>query len=352
MERGSHEKTTHLYVILMVFLLVTALTRRAPPSALISYIVAFYLLAWALISTNAFFGSSFFVSLALALAGGAVVLWRSRSPSVERAKLNRLIYTTTSGIAGVFIFVNYVYRPARHNFSIVHTLVQRMSVLFLSVEVQTNPYASISAPTGAAWVASWVYPLLTSFDIFIAVVGLGVWIWLAFRFFRQRVREDNWSLLLLWLFAAAFAVEVALSVVVDFSGFLAGNLQIRIFPLFMLFAIPLVVVGTGALIHYVRPRSRIAIGIVVSLLVLVFAATGMLKATNDPVVSNKWVFWDDHEQNAVVWASNGIRGQEVWIGFDERLLVMQTIKSLDNPQQHDRFVAQEIISKLAVRADK
>ena len=213
-----------------------------------------------------------------------------------------------------------------------------MSVLFLSVEVQTNPYASISAPTGAAWVASWVYPLLTSFDIFIAVVGLGVWIWLAFRFFRQRVREDNWSLLLLWLFAAAFAVEVALSVVVDL-GFLAGNLQIRIFPLFMLFAIPLVVVGTGALIHYVRPRSRIAIGIVVSLLVLVFAATGMLKATNDPVVSNKWVFWDDHEQNAVVWASNGIRGQEVWIGFDERLLVMQTIKSLDNPQQHDRFVA-------------
>ena len=84
-ERGSHEKMTESFVLLLVFLITAAMTRRSTSNSSVSYIVSFYVLAWAMVSTNAFFGSSLFASLAIALAAGAIILWRQRSPSSERS---------------------------------------------------------------------------------------------------------------------------------------------------------------------------------------------------------------------------------------------------------------------------
>jgi hypothetical protein len=337
-ERGSHEKTTNSYVLLLVFLITVTFARRVRTSSIIGYIISFYLLAWGLIATNSFFGSSFFVSLALALVGGALVLWLSMRPDEQRVTINRLIYTVISGTALVFVFVNYVYSPARSNYGTLHSLIDRISALFLSFDVQSNPYASIGSATGAAWVAPWVYPLLTSFNFLIAFAGLASWCWIAYRFVRGGIRSEGRNLLLLWLFAAAFACEVAVSAIVDLSGFLGSNLQIRIFPLFVLFAIPLFVLAGAQLAQRLNRRLRLIAGIAAGLLVTLFAITGILKATNDPLVSNKWVFYTRDEQRALSWTDRDLTNQAIWTGFDERLLVMQTVENSVNPAKQNRYV--------------
>lgn len=343
-ERGSHEKTTNSYVLLLVFLITVTFARRVGASTVIGYILSFYILAWGLIATNSFFGSSFFVSLALALIGGAVILWLSMRPEEQRVTINRLIYTVISGTALVFIFVNYVYSPARNNYGTLHSLVDRISALFLAFEVQSNPYQSIGSPTGAAWVAPWVYPLLTSFDILIAIAGFAAWCWLAYRFIRGGIRQEGRHLLLLWLFAAAFAVEVVVSAVVDLSGFLGSNLQIRIFPLFVLFAIPMFVLAGAQLARRLNVHLRLFAAVAAGLLVTVFAVTGILKATNDPFVSNKWVFYTRDEQRALSWTDRDLANQSIWSGFDERLLVMQTIENTVDPARQNHYVVGSVNS--------
>src|SRR5690606_35060568 len=144
-------------------------------------------------------------------------------------------------------------------------------------------------------------------------------------------------LLLLWLLAAAFAFEVLVSAVVDLSGFLGANLQIRLFPLFMLFGIPLVIVAGAELAGRINgPRARRVMTVAMVVLLSVFATTGVLKATNDPLVSNKWLFFTGNEQRALAWADSRLERQEIWQGFDERLQEMQKIYQPVDPVRGNR----------------
>lgn len=337
-ERGNHEKVTHALVLMLVFLLAASLSRPRTMGMVVGFILAFYLGAWALIATNSFFASSFMVSLALALAGGLLTLWVSRSAALERGAMRRLVYTVLSCLALFFVFVVYVYAPARHNYGQFQTLIDKLSVLFLSFEPQGKPYEAVGSST-IAWVAPWVFPVLTAFNWLILAGSAIAWVWLAVRFKREGLMTGQRRLLLLWLLAAAFAFEVLISVIVDFSGFLGANLQIRLFPLFMLFGIPLVIVAGAELagrINSVLARRTMTATMVV--LLSVFATTGVLKATNDPLVSNKWLFFTGNEQQALVWADSRLERQEVWEGFDERLREMQKIYRPVDPANGNRFV--------------
>lgn len=338
LQRGNHEKITHTLVLLLVFLLVASFTRQRSVSVIAGFLVAFYLGAWALIATNGFFASSFMTSLALSLIGGSVMLWAARSTMDERHAIRRLIYTTLSCFALFFVFVVYIYDPARHNYGQLRTLIEKLSVLFLSFEPQSNPYESI-ATAGSAWIAPWVYPVLTAFNWLIVAGAAVAWVWLAVRFRRQGLVREQRQLLLLWLLAGSFAFEVALSVIVDITGFLGSNLQIRLFPLFMLFGIPLVVIAGISVAGRIRSiwvrRSMAAVLVV---LLGVFAITGVLKATLDPLVSNKWLFFTGSEQRALAWADSELERQEIWEGFDERLLEMQIIHQPVDPGRANRYV--------------
>ncbi|HEX7102450.1 MAG TPA: hypothetical protein VF201_07390, partial [Nitrolancea sp.] len=65
----------------------------------------------------------------------------------------------------------------------------------------------------------------------------------------------------------------------------------------------------------------------------------ILKATNDPLVSNKWVFYTRDEQRALSWTDRDLTNQSIWAGFDERLLVMQTVENTVNPSKQNRYIA-------------
>ncbi len=86
-------------------------------------------------------------------------------------------------------------------------------------------------------------------------------------------------------------------------------------------------------------RSRFATSIGLKSLLLVLATMGILKATNDPLISNKWLFFTESEKLALDWTDNHLEVRDVWIGFDERLRTMQDIYGPENSTQDNRYVS-------------
>lgn len=363
-ERGNHEKVTDALVLTLVFLLVASFQAEHRLASLVVLIVAFYLCAWCLITTNAFFGSSFMAGLALSLVGGLVMLCLSRSRASETAgsaSLRRLIYTLLAGLVLVFVFITDLYAPARYNLNLFHTLIQKLELLFLTIEPAGTPYATLSS----GYVAPWVYPLLSTFN-WIVLAGAGAtWIWLALRFKRQGVGTKGRPLFLLWLMAAAFAVEVGVSAVIDLAGFLGDNLEVRLFPIFMLFGIPLAVIGAARLCPRIPAGLPRRVALVGGLLLLgSVTITSVLKATNDPLVSNKWIFATRDEMRALTWSGHYLGGQTVWAGFDERLTTVAVVQDLPTssppnvhyqtgvPTMDARYtIASEVIARRSLRLD-
>lgn len=333
-ERGNHEKVTHSFVLILVFLLTASLVRRQTSSSLVAIVLAYYVTVWALISTNSFFASSIVAGLTLALPGGILALRLARSTIAEYESARRTPYTVLASFALLFAFIAYIYDPAGHTLALYRTLVDQLSVLFLSGEPAGAPYSMV----GAAWHPAWLYTFLSAFNWLVLISSGATWLWLAYRFRKDGVSQANRHLVLLCLLAAAFAIQVAGSVIVDLSGFLSANVQIRLFPLFMLFGVPLMVLGGSKLFSHLQGNARTAASVATACLLMAFAISGVLKATNDPLVSNKWLFFSDSEQHALAWADDRIDAREIWVGFDERLLVMQHIHQPVDTERENVFI--------------
>jgi hypothetical protein len=149
--------------------------------------------------------------------------------------------------------------------------------------------------------------------------------------------------MLLWLFYAAFAVQFALSVGASGLGLLASNLQVRLFPVFMLLAIPLAALAVQSA---VRSTAKTRLRPIVLLLVLLFSAwmagSAILKATNEPLLSNYWVFKLRSEENALRWTQLYTRYGRVWIGLDRLRYVSE---DYDDPlrNRYDIYAVGEFV---------
>ena len=66
-----------------------------------------------------------------------------------------------------------------------------------------------------------------------------------------------------------------------------------------------------------RPRRRLR-PILVAFVAFAAGAT-YLKATLDPLASNRWLFYTDAEVQGLLWADANQRGSLTWIGDDDRL---------------------------------
>src|SRR5690606_9633698 len=113
-------------------------------------------------------------------------------------------------------------------------------------------------------------------------------------------------------------LQGALSVVADASGVLIGNLQHRLFPSFSLVAVALV----GSVLAQQQARWRTAhLRAALSLSLFCIAILSVFKATNEPLLSNKWTFYQADELTALDWIEAHHRHSEIWTEFDERLVV-------------------------------
>jgi hypothetical protein len=52
----------------------------------------------------------------------------------------------------------------------------------------------------------------------------------------------------------------------------------------------------------------------------ILAVLSILKATNEPLLSNKWLFYIPAEERALQWTYGTLSGQTIWVDYDERLV--------------------------------
>jgi hypothetical protein len=320
--RGSHEKVTWSLVILAFLLLAKSFTARGQIEILAKYVLLFYLVVFALVSSNTFFASSFVSALAVGFTGGFLLLaLRHRgepdSRTDDKRPIQRLLYVTISCSALLYVFLIYIYPPARSSLWALRTLWERLSALVLQLEAQVVPYEYVLT----AWPDVRVYLTLTLFNYAVLFISFAVWVRAILGFLNQKKLEDReLPLLFLWLMYPAFTLQLAISIIVDYTGWLGGNFQIRLFTPMMLVAIPLAAMGVLRAIQ--SPERGLVRWVVVGLAALSvgwFGVAALFKATNEPSLSNNWVFYTTPERVAGSWLTQNARAATVWTGMDARL---------------------------------
>jgi hypothetical protein len=314
--RGTHEKFTRGLMLCCLYLLVRSIRSPRRPGRFVGLVLAFDVAALSLNTFNNLFGSSFIAATGLALILTRLALRINRNLSRPTGRVfRRLLYATgTSMILGI-LFTTYLYPPAHHDLLVVKDVWGRLAALLLnSRTTASNPYAVVSI----GWISLPVYIAVSIADWILLFGSSAIWISQTIRWLRggwQRLETDA---LLLWAFYGAFAFMSALSIVVDVSGALSGNLQQRIYPSFAMVAAPLI--ATWLLTwkpRHVASRRLVTTSVWAGIGVVAILST--LKATNEPLLSNKWLFYEPGEIYAVSWADANLPGRLLWVGYDERL---------------------------------
>jgi len=311
--RGSHEKLTWTLVLMALYLLVKSFSETLNLRRFAVYVGLFYLTIFALASTNAFFASSFTSAIAFSFVGGYTLLLLRRSNEFVGEilpHLRRFVYITLSSFGVLTLVMFYLYPPAQQSLFALKRLAQKLATLLLGFEPASGPYHIISF----GWISAQVYLLLTVFNWIVGLVSLLTW----FPMMLHRRLLDSPKRFTHWLLYLAFAVQIAAGALADSSGTLGANLQLRLFPAFMIVAIPMAVAGLTSffrLIH-IRQRLRNALLIMFFILVLWFKSAAFLKATNEPTLSNYWSFYKNTEVTALEWTDAHLRYRKIWMDFD------------------------------------
>jgi hypothetical protein len=314
--RSSHEKFTRTFMLLCLFWLVRSLKLYDRPWSFALHVGLFYLTAYAFIAGNNLLAHSFIFAIAIALILGRVLERRNPHLRQQNARvLQRLPYAILICIGLVYIFTFYIYPPAQHDLVVLQSIWDRSAALVLDVDHQrTNAYAAVAA----GWIGLPVYFLLSIANWIILAASLAIWAWQGLQWLWRGAKPRMPMAWLVWLFYAAFAAQGALSVVADASGSLTSNLQHRIFPSFAIIAVAVV----GSALAQWRPRRFTALGRAgLSAGIACIAILSVLKATNEPVLSNKWTFYRADELLAVEWSDMHLQDRDIWTEFDERLSV-------------------------------
>lgn len=329
--RGSHEKFTRIYMLLCLFLLFRSFKLRDNSRLFGLHIGLFYLLAFAFASTNNALAFSFFILLgtAMGMRWGQENVWRVRTylarwlrkippPSLGplfSPDVQRLFYVTLICIGLTYVVLLYIYPYGLSNVSFFTRLGQEsVTVVAEGTVSQVNPYSYVKT----SWTSPYFYLLVSSSNWMLLGGAALLWVWKGVRWLWKgdTLRtEQEW---LPWLLFAALGVQAFGSVVVDAGGGV-GNIQVRLFPSISIMAVMLV----GPALAGWRPPTRLARPVQLGLTVAIafVAMVAALKVTNEPLLSNKWVFYHQEEVVALEWCDAHLRYAHIWSEFDERLEV-------------------------------
>ncbi len=314
--RGSHEKFTRGLMFVCLYLLVRSIAARRQWRRFSALLLAFYLASYALIAFNNLMATSFIFAVGFALAGSLGVRWLGGAQNDDSAATRkRLLYAVGISLLLAFLFTFYAYPPARHGLLIVESIWNRLAMLFLDVEeVATNPYQTVAT----AWTSPSAYLLVSVANWILLGVSFPLWVAETFAWWRRHSWPEAPRVILLWSLYGAFGLLGALSVAVDVSGAVAGNLQLRSFSTFAMIAAALV---ADRYVHWTprRPAIRRLVNGALTVMVAFLSIVAVAKATNEPVVSNKWIYYAPGELLALDWSRHRYPDASTWAGLDERL---------------------------------
>ena len=313
--RGTHEKFTRGMMFFIIYLLLRSL-RSKNIAKLLNYIVIFYLSTYALITLNNLMSSSFIFGIGLVV----LILWGVQkffrnSVSVADHIIKRLGFITISSLILAFIFTFYAYPPAQKQIFILQSVSDQVASLLLNVEESAyNPYGVVMR----GWVSMPVYYLVSLANWVVLIGSFAIWLWQTWRWLIKKDRLSQ-PAIFLWAFYLAYGFQGGLSILVDVSGAIAANLQHRMFPSFIAFAVPVVAVWINQRIQSVAAHKRIWLTMGTGLVLGLFMLLAVVKATSDPLVSNQWFFYTPAEYQAVRWAEQSLDDDTFAIGFNDRV---------------------------------
>lgn len=326
--RSSHEKFTRTLLLLCIFFLARSFNLAHRPGMFATAIGLFYLATFAFIASNNLLAHSFIFAVAVALLLGLALQARERQSGVRDTVVKRLPYTVLICLGLSYLFMFYIYAPVQHHILILQTTWDRIAALFLDVQSQpVNAYAQVEA----GWISLPVYFLLSSANWVMLVVSFGIWLRQGVRWLRHGSAPANPTLRLVWLLYAAFALQGGLSVISDASGSLSSNLQHRIFPSFAILGVAMV---ATELAQWRPGGQRRRIQAALAATIGIVALFSVLKAANEPALSNKWTFYQTEELVALTWSDAHLRQTAIWTEFDERLSVAWTTVAGMSPGQN------------------
>lgn len=320
--RGTHEKFTRGLMLICLYLFVRSLRITHSPLRMAAFVISFYLCIYAIIANNNLLGSSFIGGLGMSVVLVWLLIWRVRELfAVTRSSVFRLLSILAASIILMYMSLFFFYPPARHGLEVVHSVWDRVALLLLNVApneqtegyVYTNPYELVNN----GWISVPVYFVLSAANWLLLGISSIIWAvqgvhWVVLG--RPPLERER---LLLWAFFGGFAFQGALSILVDVSGALSSNLQHRIFPSFAMLAVPFLTSALFSLRAVSRHHGRAirgAVGATIGLL----AVLALWKATNEPLLSNKWPFAHPSEFYGLSWAERKLTGRSVWLGHDEQ----------------------------------
>lgn len=303
--RSSHEKVTWSLTLAGWFLLARLYRSMDRPAQRRMYLVLIYLLFWGLVTTNVYFAATVLFGLGVHLLGAGWMYWRGNGHvrlRQEEQFLWYLVVVFVIGLGLVLASMHLVYPPAQDMYHVLKSLGAHLKDLVYGIGLQ-QPYAYVTA----TWISPGVYALLTAPQWAVVLVSLTGW-WLGKKGWIQAGFKRG---LLGWMYPA-FGLLVGVGVLVDFSGFLSRNLQVRWFPAFALVSSP---IAAEALVRWSKlwkVHNRSAVVVVASALMSYALAAAILKVTNEPTLSNQWVVYTPTEVATMRWTEMHLRGQQVW----------------------------------------
>ena len=306
--RGSHEKITWTFGLLILWLWVRSRKNRRL-SLQIASVLSVYILLWGMITNNAYFASTLIALFCIAILASYPIMWLLSRKDKEtiRSGETRMVYILLLGFMLVYIFITYTYPPALSFYGTLGILGDKVTTLFLAGETQSQPYTYVQT----AWRSSAIYLALTGFQWLIVAASFLAWLRDALRL-RKTGREGlSQPRFLLWLFYLGIIIQLAFAVVMDFAGFLSSNTQVRLFTPFAILSSPYAATWLNQISS--RRLKNIRILLPASFVAGCAVIFALLKSTNDPLVGNQWIFYNQREQQANDWMDSHLKDQSVWL---------------------------------------
>lgn len=329
--RGSHEKTTWLYILCTLYILSKSYRVAKTVYKLSAYIILLSILLFAIVSTNTFFATTFLTSLILSFSGGWLLTrwnqWKRRAGRGGSSFFPRLLATSTICFILVYMNVTYLYSPAAAYYTGFTYFLDRISVLLLGAQ---GPARQVEAPyeyVQSAWRSNEHYLMLIAPQMTLVGLSLLVWAGKLVYYLLGDWQKIPWQEQLLWLMCGAVGFQFAAGITIDVTGALFfANLQVRLFPYLTILLSPLL----GGAIYALFQRLRntwfsVRFLVMLTLVVGVVYASGasILKVVNDPVVGNQWIFFSPGERAALSWTDSYIRERRIWTDiFSHQIDVM------------------------------
>jgi len=330
--RNTHEGFTYLMIFISTYVLVKNLGTKMNFSKFTSYAIIYYISILCLITQNVFFAASYSISLLFVFIMGYLISRKIQAYTNFR----RVIYSSGIVIILIFFYILYIYYPAEAFLNFSANYLEKIGKLMFIIESQSTPqYTSIFK----MWRYPYIWFLLTLFNWIIAVFSFTMYLKLLKSFFRTKSPTYSPGLLALLLLYTAFSFLLVVYIIADRFGGFASNIELRVFPILMIYAVPLASMLILEIInsYSLSQRKKIFAKTCLILILLLFIGNSLLKGTNDPSVCNKWMYYSLQEEYGIIWVDNYLFGKTICVDFDERLSNVYHLKTDLNSYRRVNF---------------